>query len=350
MNLSKQEIESKIDEYFATKPQISFSGMIKLIESPKVFLEEQILKIKEPTTSPNLIRGSLTHFLVLKKDISVSEEFQLSPENLPSEAVQKILYEIYNQYLIDVEEGVANEDTSLEYYSQLIFDTLAEANLYQNLGAKNDTEEEIFHKRVSKILNTEGIEFFNYLKKSKDKILIDAKTFDYCLNAAQDILNNEKARELLAIDREHDPKAFGKYNEIMINREMDYPFDIRGILDNFTIDIEKKVVRINDIKTTGKTIKEFEESVEMWKYWLQAIFYLFLVDKFCRNIIDHTWKIIITFIVRDKLGQVYTFEVSEETKEKWMKDTYKVFETAKWHIGNRSFNLPKDYELGLVKL
>jgi orotate phosphoribosyltransferase len=55
-------------------------------------------------------------------------------------------------------------------------------------------------------------------------------------------------------------------------------------LDNVVVDHNSKTIFINDLKTTGKSIQDFPESVEYYKYWMQAVIYVMLAsEKFLKD-------------------------------------------------------------------
>ena len=118
------------------------------------------------------------------------------------------------------------------------------------------------------------------------------------------------------------------------------------------IDKESKTIFVNDLKTTGKSIQDFPEAVEYYKYWIQGVMYLVLAaEKFLNDVPDRQlWKIQITFIVIDKYNLVYPFQVSHETMSQWKKDFKDVLNIAQWHYENKKYDLPYDLAVGNVKL
>jgi hypothetical protein len=130
------------------------------------------------------------------------------------------------------------------------------------------------------------------------------------------------------------------------------PFGLHGFLDNVVVDKESKTIFVNDLKTTGKSIQDFPEAVEYYKYWIQGVIYFVLAaEKFLKDVPDrHEWNIQVTFIVIDKYNLVYPFQVSEESMVQWKKDFREVLRIAAWHYENKKFDLPYDLAVGNVKL
>ena len=133
------------------------------------------------------------------------------------------------------------------------------------------------------------------------------------------------------------------FNEAPLQCSLDgYAFGLKGIVDRYVIDHDKKVITIIDIKTTGKTIVDFPETVEFYNYWLQAAIYMTLVAK---NLDEKTqeYKINFNFIVIDKYNQVYNFPVRDTTMNTWGDGMSGILGMANYHIDNNRFDLPYDF-------
>ena len=53
---------------------------------------------------------------------------------------------------------------------------------------------------------------------------------------------------------------------------------LKAKLDNFTIDSVSKVITVNDVKTTGKLVSEFDSAVKMYHYYREIAFYSWLLS------------------------------------------------------------------------
>ncbi len=165
--------------------------------------------------------------------------------------------------------------------------------------------------------------------------------------------SNKDVRALLQLDKSEEDTHIETYNELHIKVEHEQlPFGFHGVLDNVVVDNEAKMLFINDLKTTGKSIQDFPEAVEYYKYWIQGVIYLILAtDKFLKDKPDAaSWKVQVTFIVIDKYNLVYPFQVSAETMSEWRRDFKNVIQIAQWHYENKRFDLPYDLAIGNVKL
>jgi hypothetical protein len=143
------------------------------------------------------------------------------------------------------------------------------------------------------------------------------------------------------------------FSEHMISVNQEHlPFGYKGILDNVVMDYDTKTLFINDLKTTGKDIASFPDSVSYYKYWIQAAIYHKLAwENFIKPLPDAVeWNIVITFIVIDKYNQVYPYQVSKETLEMWLVDFEDIEDKIKYHYEKREYKLPYELALGNVKL
>ena len=145
------------------------------------------------------------------------------------------------------------------------------------------------------------------------------------------------------------------YNEVPITIDEllygKFAFGFKGILDNVVIDKEKKTLFINDLKTTSKPLIDFPESVEYYRYWIQAaLYYNLAFYRYIANKEDAIeWNILFTFVVVDKYNQVYPFQVTPKTMSEWLKRFFeKVIEQVVYHYNEKDYTLP--YELAVEKL
>ena len=136
-------------------------------------------------------------------------------------------------------------------------------------------------------------------------------------------------------------------SEVPFVMDTQYDFGLRGFVDNINIDHSAKVIYINDLKTSGKMLQDFPETIEYYKYWLQAAVYCKLV-RANYGLSDYLIKF--HFIVVDKLTQCYAFEVSQVTLNSWMDKLDEIMKIADYHYTNRKFDLPYEYEVGNVIL
>jgi hypothetical protein len=329
----------ELELFYKQKFYFSYSGLNKLLYSPGLFYSHYILNQREDSTDAHLVAGKVLHCLLFEPE-KYDEIFISLPGKLPSDNPKKIIDNIFR-----VHNNIGNNSLLLEDYSQDILTELLTANLYQSL--KTDQQ------RLDKILTDENKEYFEFLKNSLEKTIVDQPTLDGCKAQVEILKSNPDVRSLLQLDKSLEDTHIETYNELHIKVDNDkLPFGLHGVLDNIVVDNQAKVLFINDLKTTGKSIQDFPDSVEYYKYWIQAVIYLILAtDKFLKDKPDAAqWQVQITFIVIDKYNLVYPFQVSAETMTQWKLDFKNVLKTAKWHYENKRYDLPYELAIGNVKL
>ncbi len=321
----------------------SYSSLNKLVNHPQLFYKEYILKEKEIKTEKYLVEGAIIHNLLLEPD-AFDDKFITTPE-LPSPNSIKVvthIHKLYEERLNLSSNPLAGEQiktkSSLADFEDEILDYLEEINLHQKVSKE---------KRALKIIEPKSIDYFEHLKNSKDKTIIDSEVLAKCVDAIEIIRQDKGIMDLLGQGEESEGKAV--FNELEIIEE---EIILKGIVDNIVIDKKNKEIVINDFKTTSKTLSDFENTVEFYNYNLQAAIYEILVSTWCSELIEDSeeYSVKFNFIVFDKYNYLYAFPVTEETMARWREDLSKALEKAMYHIKNKNYNLPYEYITGLVKL
>lgn len=329
----------ELNNFYKDKFYFSYSSISKLLFSPVAFYNHYVLKQREDIVAPHLVSGRVLHCLLFEED-KYDDYFTSMPGKLPTDSQKKIIDNIFKKHL-----SIGNNSLSLGDYSEDILTDLLTANLYQTL--KTDQQ------RVDKVLTEENKKYFDFLKSSLDKTIVDQPTLDGCKAGVEVLKSNKDIRTLLQLDKTKEDTHIETYSELEVKVDVDYlPFGLKGIIDNLVIDRDSKTIFINDLKTTGKSLLDFPESVQYYKYWIQAMVYEKLVfHKFLKDLPDlEEWKLYFTFIVIDKYNQVFPFQVSMETMAIWQQDFEDITDIVKYHYENKDFTLPYDLIFGNVKL
>ena len=119
---------------------------------------------------------------------------------IPSENNKKIIDNIFRNYLVN-----QNNTLTLEDYSKDILTHLLTINLHQSL--KTDQQ------RLDKILTDENNEYFEFLKLSLGKTVIDQTILDNCKMSLDVIKANDDVRALLQLDKIQEDDEIEVYNE-----------------------------------------------------------------------------------------------------------------------------------------
>ena len=336
MNLQISTGSNELDNFYKKEFNFSYSSINKLLFSPRMFYNHYVLKQKEDSTDSHLVIGRVLHCLLLEPK-NFDNQFAVMTSKIPNENNKKIIDIIFKNHLSN-----ANNNLNLEDYSQEILTYLFEINLHQSLKTEQ--------QRLDKMLTDENNEYFEFLKLSLGKTVIDQITLDNCKKSLDVIKANDDVRALLQLDKIQEDDQIEVYNELAISiPNKSLPFGFKGVLDNVVVDHNSKTLFINDLKTSGKSIQDFPESVDYYKYWIQGVIYVMLAsEKFLKDKQD--WNVQLTFIVIDKYNQVYPYQVSSESLSKWKIDFEKIVTQIRWHYDNKEYDLPYDLALGNVKL
>jgi len=336
MNLQISTGSNELDNFYKKEFNFSYSSINKLLFSPRMFYNHYVLNQKEDSTDSHLVIGRVLHCLLLEP-LNFDNQFAVMTSKIPSENNKKIIDNIFRNYLVN-----QNNTLTLEDYSKDILTHLLTINLHQSL--KTDQQ------RLDKILTDENNEYFEFLKLSLGKTVIDQIILDNCKKSLDVIKANNDVRALLQLDKIQEDDEIEVYNELIVSMsDKNLPFGFKGVLDNVVVDHNSKTIFINDLKTSGKSIQDFPESVDYYKYWIQGTIYVMLAsEKFLKDKQD--WNVQLTFIVIDKYNQVYPYQVSSESLSKWKIDFEKIVTQIRWHYDNKEYNLPYDLALGNVKL
>ena len=320
------------EEEFYSKPfQFSYSSFSKLLWNPVAFYQIYVLGLREESTTPSLTNGKVIHALLLSES-TFNDMFVISPTSIPSSSTKTVIDRVFNHHLELKKNG--DSRTDLMDYSDAILDVLADINLHQSL--KTDFQ------RVEKIVNTESLSYWEFLKSKEGKEIIDQQTYNYCVTAADVIKTNPELSKLMGLNvTEFD--NIEVHNEIALSKTLEkYPFGLKGILDNVVVNHDEKTISINDLKTTSKDLKDFPESIEYYSYWMQAAIYLILIYfKYEKLIVQDKYNVNFNFVVIDKNLMAYAFPVSSKTQETWFERfTEEVLIPAKYHYTERKYELP----------
>tara|TARA_R100000655_G_scaffold20076_4_gene41615 strand:+ start:486 stop:1523 length:1038 start_codon:yes stop_codon:yes gene_type:complete len=334
----------ELEQFYKDKFYFSYSSINKLLFSPRMFYSHYVLNQREDSVDSHLVKGRVIHCLLLDKD-AFDDEFIIIPGKLPSGNNKMIVDEIFKLYT-----DLGDDSLSLRLFEKNILDLLEIINLHQKL--KTD------EARIKKILTDDNISYFDFLKKAAGKTLVDVETLNYCKECVMSVSNNTTVKQLLQLEKSEEDKHLSVDNEVSVRSdrnifEDNLKYGFKGILDNVVIDEDKKQLFINDVKTTGKPLIDFADSVEYYKYWIQAaIYYNLAFYKYINNRKDKLeWGINFTFVVIDQYNQVYPFQVKPKTMEEWLiKFRNEVLPQLDYHYNTRSYGLPYKLALGKVTL
>lgn len=349
IQISSTAEQTAVELFYSQPFYFSYSSLTKLLWSPMVFYQLYLMRLKEESTAKHLVEGKVIHAIFLSMD-KFDEEFLISQVNLPTGTSKTLIDRIYKDYYKE-----EMKDWPLSACHNELLQMMVNMNFYQALKddkptAKNPLVKSGNEKRLEKVITTETSNYWEFLKSKGKRTVIDQQTFEYCKSAAEILEMDDKIRGLMGL-KYSEMDNVEIHNETLLKVELTkYPFGIQGILDNLVIDHDNKLININDLKTTSKPLKEFKDSVEYYDYWLQAAMYLTLVMLKYSELIEKGYLVKFHFIVIDNLFQAYAFPVSIDTQMQWIERMSEALEKANYHYTERKYELPYEFQKGLVEL
>ena len=325
--------KQKEEKFYAKDFNFSYSSINKLLFSPSIFYKEYILQEREIKTHRHLVEGKLVHCLLFEPE-NLEKKFKITPGKAPSDNVRKVLKQLSEE--TDVE-------TLKDVDDAIIIQVLKWQNLYQSL--KTDEQ------RIAKIKVDDYETYWKFIL-NKNVDVVDQDTLVRCNNHV-DILNSHPGvKELFAnnetdFELDSEERYVEKYLKCKLKQKK---FGLHGYVDFYKIDHENKKVTICDLKTTSKTISEFEETVEYYNYYLQAAIYFKLVYENLDEKIRDNYEILFKFVVIDKYDQVYIFEVLDSTMRGWAFMLTDALNVAEYHYNEKDYSLPYNFATNTIKL
>jgi|TARA_R110002033_G_scaffold42940_5_gene84278 hypothetical protein len=323
------ELEDKF--YANTNFAFSYSSLNKLLFSPSLFYKDYILWDREVRADKHLVEGKLVHCLVFEPE-NLTKKFNIVPGKSPSDNIRKVMKDM----------SLHTDAETLEFCEFQALASLKTLNLFQSL--KTDEQ------RLKKVINEDNEPYWEFLSNSAVDV-INQETLIDCKLKAEVIKSNDEVMTLFKNEQtDFDLDPIKTYAEKYLKSDLEgYPFKLHGYVDYYIVDTEAKTVTICDLKTSGKTVDKFNESVDFYNYWLQAAIYSKMVYDSLGDDRDQ-YTITFKFIVIDKYNQVYVYDVSQESMSNWANGLGGVLKTAGYHYNERNYSLPYELLVKRVKL
>lgn len=193
---------------------------------------------------------------------------------------------------------------------------------------------------------------FKYYWKSrfikKNVIVMPDADREKCLASIKSLKNNRLVQSILhptdtfgdPIDSFNEEAFFANYIVTFDGKACIIPFKLK--IDNWTIDVENKILTLNDLKTTGKSVNWFmnPEYGSMYKYHYSRQFFCYadILKKYCAKEFgfDDTWTFNANVCVVETFGEFTSkcFKVTNEIMESARNE----FETLMKMIGYYTIN------------
>lgn len=220
---------------------------------------------KHTIYSDSLLLGSVVHQLTLQPEL-----YELVMDiNRPTAKMGFVADELYNDWISRTfsTESIIKASNKIDYYKGKMTD-----DKIQNI--KNKCE---YYWKAR--------ELYEIQRKSKlIPIYLDPKNREKAIKCIDALQSNKRIQELLhpkgiIINPESEnEQAILLDVEIHVPNYNPFIFKLKAKLDNYTIDYESNTVTINDIKTIGKILSEFENNFNSYAYYRELSIYSWLMS------------------------------------------------------------------------
>jgi hypothetical protein len=201
----------ELAQFYNKKFYFSYSSINKLLFSPRMFYSHYVLNQREDSTDAHLVTGRVLHCLLFEPK-AFDDQFILLPGKLPSGNNKQVIDNIFKYHCT-----LGNDSLNLDDYSPEILSQLLLINLHQSL--KTDEQ------RLAKILTDENKDYFNFLKTSLDKTIVDEVTLNGCKESLIELKSNQAVRALLQLDKTPNDVHIKTFSEHMISVNQEHlPF------------------------------------------------------------------------------------------------------------------------------
>ena len=258
------------EEYFSEKFSNYISNSrLSLINPEQGGCPEDFFVTRPVQRSDSLRFGSAVHTLVLQPD-----EFLLV-------------------------DSVDAPTAKAHYMAEYLFDVM------KKKGTKDPTDEEIIEasnvidyykdKMTDKKINELRLKCNQYWLQrflfehdytgSQTPVYLDVKSRDKLQSCLNNIKKDNNIQKLLHPEGLTQDPIVGNEKTILMDVKVDSPertfvLKLKSKLDNFSLDLESSIITVNDLKTTGRPIVEFENAINKYHYHREIAMYSWLLT-FC---------------------------------------------------------------------
>lgn len=323
---------------------------------------------EERITTPSMERGDLLHLWMEHED-----KFAVAEIDAPTEQMLKFSDAFYNLYFKEqykIREGIT------ESVNVSVDDMFKIHKIYEGFFGKKANEGEfdlltacVFLARrdaeVNKAWKQDTIlekfenlcvPYINFLQKADGRIVLSKPTKEILIGCHESIKAHPTVRELLDQLKPGDGKYIGK--EVAFFWEV----GIGGIqmkrkakLDTIYADFDKKVLTINDYKTTSYPVSQFNSptgAFHKWKLGRQLVSY---TEPFAKthDVNLDTWKVNLNNIVVQTTENYpcIVYNIGFSMRHECKQDLNKVLHRVAYHIKENKFDLTmEEYLHGHIEI
>lgn len=304
--------------------------------SPKIFIDA-ISNNKEKKNSISLERGTLLHDWQERRSDFVIADFEKPSTNIAT---------VIDTLFLKNKESFKANGYTWEHLIPEIHTICKENNYGQSW--KPDT-------LIKKIEEGGGKAYLTHLHKNDGKVAVTAATADVLANAIKSINEHPSANKYLK-GSDFDDEKVVKESIVIWKREIPLKSGIivdllfKSKIDIVKINVEKRLVRITDLKTIGGSIYLFHKgNYKYYRYYRQLAFYKEAVMNMLKDMypdIELTeWKIecYIVGVETSNQFECQVFKISDKDLELGALEISNAANRIAEHIAKSNWTTPLEY-------
>ena len=304
---------------------VSHSSLSALSVSPQYFLKYKRRELDKDSKAFDL--GSAIHCYMFEFT-EFNNRYVVSHSN-PVGGMMGVFIESY----VEAEATIINEHMP----KQLKLDgyqTLHEL-CYDKAGFKTALE-----TVLKKFNSDENQAYYKFLKENLGKTVLSQDDMNTVMACHDSILKHQKASSLIFPgkgERKPEFEISWIYKDI----------DVKSIIDNLILDVENKKVYIVDLKTSSKSVYNFERSYFSYNYYRQMAIYRLAVHSYLEKLgIDKKEYDILSYIVvvqTTGLHECVVYKPALTDLSIGVDQFDELVDRYKWHVDNDQWDFPMEY-------
>lgn len=326
--------------YYEDLTRISNSNIGWFLQKGPAFLHKMLTDPPPEEKNSVLERGTMIHEYLLQPE-EFQKDYVVWDKSRPFSAQQeKFCQALANTLEIEPDKAI------LSAYKEA----------YSTAGKSED-------KMLSEGLKIASTlkDYIDFLKLNDGRIMISPSDAKMLEKIAYNIRAHKLAAKLIKVDEgvwnrhefhinwEH-LVEYGSNTEQDENTQGVYELHCKSLLDSLTLDFKNKVYTIMDLKTTAK-LWHFEDSIEMYDYCRQLMYYTMAVEWYLENELhenpdDWNGKWYIMGIDTTGSNEIRVFEIEERDVYNKLLVVDNALDLIAWHQKNDKWEHSREYYEG----
>lgn len=220
--------------------------------------------------SDSLYFGSAVHELVLQPDAF----YLVEDVDRPTAKAGYMADELYNPSgVTPTDDEIIEASSKIGYYKDKMND-------------KRITE---LRSKCNAYWRNRALYEMKHTDETKTAVYLDPKSRDKLKGCLSALEKNKEIQKLLHPEGMSEEPIVGNETAILMDVLVEAPgnkpfiLKLKSKLDNYSIDKESNTITVNDLKTTGKYITEFDKAVEKYHYHREMGMYTWLLSLYCKH-------------------------------------------------------------------